>query len=70
MKKMLLGLVMGLIASSTQATSITSFESGSTLADNRLTLTQGIASRAIIERSVTFNWTTILMPTDGTHPSR
>ncbi len=60
----LLGIIG--IMGSAQATIITSFEGGSTLASNDLTLTQGIADRATIQASVSFN-ETIFSPTNGTH---
>lgn len=67
MSKLLFGIIVWLLAiSSAQATLITSFEGGSALADNGLTLTQGIASRATIQFSASSNGAT-LMPTDSTH---
>lgn len=65
MKKLLFGIMVCLLAISAQATSITSFEAGS-LAGNGLTLTQGIASRATIQSSVTLGGATLL-PTEGGH---
>lgn len=59
-------LILGMMIGSAQATTITSFEGGSTLADNELTLTQGSTSRAEIQLSASLDGTT-LMPTDSTH---
>lgn len=61
---LILGMTMGL--GSASATLITSFEGGPTLADNGMTLTQGIASRAVVQLSTESNGTT-LMPTESTH---
>lgn len=60
---LILGIMSIRLAS---ATPITSFEGGSTLADNGMTLTQGIASRAEIQLSASLDGTT-LMPTNSTH---
>ena len=59
-------LVLGMINGLASATLITSFEGGNTLADNGLTLTQGIPSRATIQSSVTSLGTT-LSSTHGDH---
>ena len=69
-KKWLHGIVMfailSVVSMAASATLITSFEGGSTLADNGMTLTQGITSRANIQLSATSGLTT-LTPTDSTH---
>lgn len=61
-------LIVGILGlmSSASATLITSFEGGSTLADNGITLTQGSTSRANVQMSVTSEGTT-LDPTNGDH---
>ncbi|MGB5018238.1 MAG: PEP-CTERM sorting domain-containing protein [Candidatus Moraniibacteriota bacterium] len=64
--RMFFVLALGMLIGSAQATLITSFEGGSTLASNGLTLAQGIASRATIQSTVTSVPVT-LIPTDDTH---
>lgn len=61
-------LIVGILGlmSSASATLITSFEGGSTLADNGITLTQGSTSRANVQMSVTSEGTT-LNPTENDH---
>lgn len=66
MKKLIFSITALTLATTASATLITSFESGSTLTGNGMTLTQGIASRAVIQLSASSNGTT-LMPTDSAH---
>ena len=69
-KKWLHGIVMfailSVVSMAASATLITSFEGGSTLADNGMTITQGFTSRAVIQSSVTSGLTT-LTSTESNH---
>lgn len=66
--KVFFAIILGILSLiSTASATLISFEGGPTLADNDLTLTQGIVSRATIQSSVTSNGTTLLPTSGSTH---